>query len=45
MDPMVFSDQKMMKDWIFGEFVDPYNITTKWLKVNMKLPGTSHGQF
>jgi hypothetical protein len=22
MDPMVFSDQKMMKDWIFGEFFE-----------------------
>jgi hypothetical protein len=24
---------------------DPYNITTKWLTVNLKLPGISHGQF
>jgi hypothetical protein len=22
MDPVVFSDQKMMKDWIFGEFFE-----------------------
>jgi hypothetical protein len=25
--------------------LDSYNITTKWLAVNLKLPGTSHGQF
>jgi hypothetical protein len=24
---------------------DPYNITTKWLIMNMYLPGTSHGRF
>jgi hypothetical protein len=24
---------------------DPYKITTKWLTMNMKLPGTSHGRF
>ena len=23
----------------------PYNITTKWLIVNLKLPETSHGRF
>jgi hypothetical protein len=22
MDPMVFSDEKMMEDWIFGEFFE-----------------------
>jgi hypothetical protein len=24
---------------------DPYNINTKWLTMNLKLPGTSHGRF
>jgi hypothetical protein len=24
---------------------DPYDITTKWLAMNLKLPGTSHMRF